>query len=59
MICNECKKTENLIVFSDEDKKYVICQRCWDEKVKKGVKNHNRFLDRKKFFDPRIKNVQI
>jgi protein-arginine kinase activator protein McsA len=59
MKCNECNRRQNLIEFNNEKEKYYICQRCWDEKIKKGIKNSNRLLNDKKFFDPRLKQRQI
>jgi protein-arginine kinase activator protein McsA len=59
MECVECKKTEDIIVFKGEESDYFICEVCWNEKLEKGNKNHNSYIDGKKFFDPRNKWKQI
>ena len=57
--CNEYGKSEGLMKFKSETEIFFICQRCWDEKIERGIKNSNRLLNDKKFFDPRLKHKQI
>jgi hypothetical protein len=57
MKCNECKNTENLMEFKTytREPNYFLCKECWNEKVYKGIKNHNSFVGRSKHF---VKSIQ-
>ena len=60
MECVECKKDENdIIKFKGEEEDYCICEVCWNEKLEKGNKNNDSYINNKKFFDPRNKWKQI
>ena len=48
-MCNECGSKLKLIKFKGEPD-YIICERCWDEKLDKGYKKHNSYVCHKKHF---------
>jgi recombinational DNA repair protein (RecF pathway) len=56
--CNECNEEEKLIKFKGKTD-YFICERCWDEKINKGIANDVSFRLRNKHFKPSPKTGRI
>ena len=48
MKCIDCNGIDNLIEFKQDDDIVYICEECWHDKVDKGSKNHDSFINRYK-----------